>query len=908
MAPMANRKKTRAQRLAHALVSFVFTPYFKVLAAIVIVVVLVCGGYVLKKYNEYATVIDRRLNGEIFQLAAKIYARPYVLYPQQLVTRNEVLTRLRRAGFQSVDSEPDQDGVYELVGGGDTTRIVVSPNDRSDYRLDFNGGRLDTIYQLPSGQPLNEVELPPELVTSLFDDTRARRRVIEWEQIPQHLVDALIASEDQRFYRHFGIDPIRAAGVLISNWRGGSLQGASTITMQLAGSFFLDRSNRTWSRKLPEIFMALILEQRLTKEEILALYANEIYLGHRGSFGIYGFGEAAAVYFGKDISQLTIAEAATLVGVLPAPSAYSPWSNPDRALQRRNTVLREMLNLGTLTEEQYDDAVSQEIVLADSRIDTSEAPYMVDYIREELLDDFSEDDLINEDLRVYSTIDPDLQQAAVRAVESGLDFVYEQLNVTDETEHKPQAALIVVDPHTGEILAMVCGSDYATAPLNRCTDAFRQPGSIFKPVVYATAFESAWDPLAPDFRPPGTPDPPAPEDALAAEPSPGMLLDGFFGVFGDTDPAQLAQEEETEEAPAEPEEPREIVERDPDAVEGELAELTDEELVRAPERGTLATDTVITPITTVMDEPTFFFYGDDKYYEPSNFADQFNGLIPVAEALRRSLNVPTVKVAERVGYQRVADLAHRLGLNGNIQPFPSIALGAFEVTPIEMAGAYTAFANEGVRITPRAIREIRGPDGDLRKAYPMESELVLRPEMAALMTHLLQEVIRDGTGVRVRNMGFTQPAAGKTGTSRDGWFAGYTTDLLAIAWVGYDDNQELDLEGSKSALPIWTEFMLDAYKIHPVRDGQRIDFYDPPGVEVVAIDPTTGFLATPNCPETESHAFITGTTPTGFCPLHSGSFFSSGDPNSPGDPNSTGNPNPVSRAVQGIGRAIGDLF
>lgn len=886
MSRMANRKKTRAQRLAHGLVGFVFSPYFKVLAAIVVVGAIVCGGVLLHYYNQYATVIDRRLNGEIFQLAAKIYARPYVLYPQQLITRNDVLTRLRRAGFQSVDSQPEGDGVYQLVGGGDTTRIVVSPNGQNDYRLDFTGGRLDDIYELPTGYPLPQVELPPELVTSLFDDTRSRRRLIDWEQIPQHLVDALIASEDQRFYRHFGIDPIRAAGVVVSNWRGGSLQGASTITMQLAGSFFLNRSQRTWSRKLPEIFMALILEQRLTKDEILALYANEIYLGHRGSFGIYGFGEAAAVYFGKDISQLTIAEAATLVGVLPAPSAYSPWTYPDRALQRRDIVLKEMLDLGTLTEEQYSDAVGQEIALANSRIDTSEAPYMVDYIREELLDDFSEDELINEDLRVYSTIDPDLQRAAVRAVETGLEFVYEQLGVTEETEHKPQAALIVVDPHTGEILAMVCGSDYTTAPLNRCTDAFRQPGSIFKPVVYTAAFESAWSPLAPDFRPAGTPDPAGPEDAIAAEPSPGMLF-GLFDVFGNREPS-------AEEAEG-PEELREIVERDPDAVEGELAELTDEELIRAPERGTLATDTVITPITTVMDEPTFFFYGEDKYYEPSNFADEFNGLIPVAEGLRRSLNVPTVKVAERVGYQRVADLAHRLGLNGNIQPFPSIALGAFEVTPIEMAGAYTAFANEGVRITPRAIREIRGPNGALRKAYPMESELVLRPEMAALMTHLLQEVIRNGTGVRVGSMGFNLPAAGKTGTSRDGWFAGYTTDLLAIAWVGYDDNQELNLEGAKSALPIWTEFMLDAYRIHPVREGHRVDFYDPPGVEVVAIDPTTGFLATPNCPDSENHAFITGTTPTGFCPLHSGGFFSSSG-------------NPLSRAVQGIGRALGNLF
>ena len=858
--------------MAHALVTFLFSPYFKVLAALAIVASIVGGMVLAHFYNQYAGVIDRRLSGEIFQLTAKIYAAPYVVYPGQLITQSEAVTRLRRAGFEAVDTEPSEDGVYQIVAsGGDTSRIIVSPQGRNDFRLDFGPGRLERVYELPSGYAMTETELPPELVTSLFDDTRSRRRLVEWEQIPQHLVDALVASEDQRFYRHFGIDPIRVAGVLISNWRGESLQGASTITMQLAGSFFLNRRERTWSRKVPEVFMALILEQRLTKDEILALYANEIYLGHRGSFGIYGFGEAAAGYFGKNVGDLTLAEAATLVGVLPAPSAYSPWTNPDRALSRRNIVLEAMLELGMITAGEHADASSQEITLADTRIDASDAPYMVDYIRDELLLDFTEDELINQDLRVYSTIDPDLQRAAVRAVQSGLAFVYEQLGVTEDTGNNPQAALVVLDPHTGEILAMVGGGDYSASQYNRITEAFRQPGSIFKPFVYAAAFETAWAPLPPDFRPPGSPDP---EDAAVAEPGPEMLF-GFLDVFG----------EEEEEASG-----RQPSERDPDAVEGAIDELTEEELVRARERGSLNTDTVVTTVTTVMDEPTFFFYEDGKYYEPSNFADEFNGLIPVGEALRRSLNVPTVKLAERVGYQRVADLAHRMGLNGDIRPFPSIALGAFEVTPIEMAGAYTAFANEGVRVEPRAIREIRDAAGDLRKSYPMETQAVLRPEMAALMTHLLQDVVSRGTGARVRGMGFNIPAAGKTGTSRDGWFAGYTTDLLAIAWVGYDDNRELNLEGSRSALPIWTEFMLDAYKLSPVREGRRIRFHDPPGIEVVSIDTTTGFQATPYCPETELHTFISGTTPTGFCPAHSAPGFF------------------LSRGVRSLGRTIASWF
>lgn len=870
---MGNRKKTRGQRAAHALVNFLFSPYFKVLAALVVIISVAAGAVFIHYYDAYAAIIDRRLSGEIFQMTAKIYAAPHVVYPGQVITRNEVLTRLRRAGFEAVTSAPDEDGVYQVIDDSDVTHIVVSPHEQADYRLDLGDGRLTQMYELPSGMPMESAQLPPELVTSLFDDTRSRRRVVEWEQIPQNLVDALIASEDQRFYQHFGIDPIRAVGVLISNFRGQRLQGASTITMQLAGSFFLNRRERTWNRKLPEVFMALILEQRLTKEQILALYSNEIYLGHRGSFGIYGFGEAAAVYFGKDISELSLAEAATLVGVLPAPSAYSPWSNPERALARRNLVLDEMLELGTITPQEHDDAVVQEIALADSRIDASDAPYMVDYIREELLQDFSEDELVNDDLRVYSTIDPDLQRAAVRAVEDGLAQVDEALSVTPETEKLPQATLIVLDPHTGEIRAMVGGRDYSASQYNRITEAFRQPGSIFKPIVYTAAFSTAYDPIVDE-----------PEEEA------GLLSDlGLGDLFTADEPSPEMLFGDRTEAPEEP--PRELLERDPDAVEGVVGELTDEQLATRRERGSLDTDTIITPITTVMDEPTFFFYEGDKYYEPSNFADQFNGLITVSEALRRSLNVPTVKVAERVGYDRVAEMAHRMGLNGDIRPFPSIALGAFEVTPIEMAGAYTAFANEGVRVAPRAIREIRGADGEIRKEYPMETEAVLRPEMAALMTHMLEDVINNGTGVRVRSMGFNLPAAGKTGTSRDGWFAGYTTDLLAIAWVGYDDNSELNLEGARSALPIWADFMLEAYKLYPVREGQRVDFFDPPGIDIVSIDPTTGFLATPYCTETIERAFISGTEPTGFCPLHSSSngFF-------------------LSDALKGVGRTLSRIF
>jgi penicillin-binding protein 1B len=258
-------------------------------------------------------------------------------------------------------------------------------------------------------------------------------------------------------------------------------------------------------------------------------------------------------------------------------------------------------------------------------------------------------------------------------------------------------------------------------------------------------------------------------------------------------------------------------------------------------------------------------YGNEVY-EPNNFKDGFAGLVSLRTALQKSLNSAAVQVAERIGYSRVARFAQRMGLNDGIRGYPSVALGAFEVTPVELAGAYTAFANEGKHIDPHVIGRIQRPGAHVQtpKYHPVE---VIHPQLAFLMTYLMQGVIDRGTGSKVRARGFTLPAAGKTGTSRDGWFAGYTKDLLVIAWVGFDDNRDLGLEGSRSALPIWTEFMLKAYKIHP--PSKRMDFTPVPGIEFVSIDPESMLRATSDCPETYQEAFIAGTAPVDFCPLHS---------------------------------------
>ena len=859
------------------------SPITKVAAALVLIVAIACGAVFMHYYNTYATIIDRRLSGEIFQNTARIYGAPYIVYAGQEISPEQVVLRLRRAGLEPRDTVPTESGVYQFIPGEETSSLIVSPEGRPDFQIEFTEGRIEGMREVLTGFEFPELDLPPELVTNLFDETRTKRRLLEWEQLPPVLTDALVASEDQRFFRHFGIDLIRGLGVFLANMRGEPLQGASTLTMQLAGSFFLDRQDRTWSRKGPEIFMALILEQRLAKSEILTMYANEIYLGHRGSFAIYGFGEAASAYFGKDVSDLTLSEAATLVGLIPAPNRYSPLNNMDRSTARRDIVLDEMYEMDMIDMTELSAARESEIQLADSRVDQSDAPYLVDYVRQQLLSDFSEENLISDGLKVYSTLDPDLQRAAVEAVAAGIALVDEQLEAigrgTSSGRPPVQASLIALDPHTGEIKAMVGGRDYGASQYNRITEAFRQPGSIFKPFVYAAAFESAFDPLF-------VPDPP--ENALSS-----ILEDGFgfgLGTAADSDDNVTAGEPVDAEPVLEAEDPGDVDERpvltqaeyfsmrralvrrendEDEAADGLLEEMDFIVLPERDERGNIASTPVINPLTTVTDEPTLFFYEEEKFYEPNNYKNVFYGLIPVREALQRSLNVPTVKVAERIGFDKVAELAHRVGLNADIRPFPSIALGSFEVTPIEMAGAYTAFANEGVRVEPRALRYVSDQDGEMLRQYELESEEVLRPELAYLMTNLLQNVINRGTGAGVRARGFTLPAAGKTGTSRDGWFAGYTKDLLAIAWVGFDDNRELDLEGSRSALPIWTAFMLEADALYPVRPDENIYFVEPPGIELVTIDGGTLSLATPYCDDRYTQAFIFGTAPRTYCPIHS---------------------------------------
>jgi penicillin-binding protein 1B len=736
-------------------------------------------------------MIDLRLSGHIQQTTARIYAVPLRIYTGETLSVSDMANHLQRAGYSELDVSGTP-GRYVLHGN----EIEIRPSSESYFGaknrlvVDFSGTQIQKIRSMDNGAALDSAEVEPELLTSLFDSSREKRRAISYNDIPKILRDAVLSVEDRRFFEHPGFDPIRILGAAWADLRHGArVQGGSTISMQVARSFFFS-TDRTWRRKVAETVVALELEHRFNKQQIFELYANEIYLGNRGSFAIHGFGEASLAYLNKDLREVTLPEAAFLAGIIHAPNRYSTSERrPERAVEARDRALLAMTENGAITPEQAQGAKKTPLQIVGGGLEGSTAPYFVDMVKDHLLDRFSESDLLSQSFRVYTTLDPELQRAASEAVDLGAKNIDTQLarryaRWKKEGQPAPQAqiAMVVLDPHSGEIKALVGGRDYGESQLNHIL-ARRQPGSAFKPFVYAAAFEGAVDGVKP----------------------------------------------------------------------------------------------IVTPATTVMDEPTTFDF-DGKEYTPNNYGEKFHGQVTTREALTFSLNVATVKVAELVGYTRVTDMAHQFGLDPSIQPTPSVALGAYEMTPLEVATGYTILANEGVRTEPMFIRNVVTAQGESLEQNAIRSRRALDPRVAYLVTSMLEDVINRGTGATVRARGFNAPAAGKTGTSRDGWFAGYTSNLLAIVWVGFDDNRDLGLSGGSAPAPIWAEFMKRAVTLPAYRDVKPFEM--PEGVTRVTIDPESLALATPECPVTREEVYIHGTEPTEFCPLHGGHLASDTPPGS----------------------------
>jgi penicillin-binding protein 1B len=672
--------------------------------------------------------------------------------------------------------------------------VTIHPGPQSYHAQDgatisFSEDAVDQITG-DNGQPLAAYELEPVLVTGLSDQGHAKRRIVTYDELPQYLVPAVTAIEDRHFFQHDGVDYTRVFGALLTDMRSHRYsQGFSTLTMQLAKDFFLSPEKRL-KRKFLQVLIAFQLEHRFNKQQIFQMYANEVPLGQRGSFSVEGFGEAAQAYFGKDVRQLDLPECALLAGVIQSPSRLNPFRHPERALERRNLVLDSMVETGAITKAQAEEAKAAPLNLDPGAFDAGEAPYFVDLVRDQLTQRLGDTDYNEQGLRIYTSLDPQLQQIAQDAVADGMKQVDALVNARHERLVRaavkageappplisPQVALIALDPHTGQVLALVGGRNYGISQYDHAV-AHRPTGSIFKPFVYAAAFNTA---IA------GTP---------LAHP------DGTSAVF--------------------------------------------------------------TPVTILHDEQTTFTF-DNQDYSPRDFDNKYYGDVTATEALYRSLNNPTIALAQMIGFDNVASLARDAGVK-SARGTPAMAIGSYDATPLEMAGAYTVFGNEGVHIDPWMLASVRAPNGDVIADYQPDTKPVLDPRAAFLTLSMMEQVLNNphGSGAGVRNMGFTAPAAGKTGTSHDAWYAGFTSNLLCIVWVGNDDYSDVKIEGAHAAGPIWADFMKNAVKLPHYSDTR--DFVPPAGVVQVRLDTNTNLLADEACPEDYTAAFLDGTQPTDSC-------------------------------------------
>jgi penicillin-binding protein 1B len=710
---------------------------------------------------EYSERVDALLRGDVFTRSAGVYSAPKTLKAGENITPEALAGYLRSAGYIEKNSQADPQRSRYAVDGNTVsvepgiTGVIDGAQQFQPLTVKFgkDNRTVASIANTQNNQNLASAQLEPKILSSITNEENGRRKVISFKDLPPLLVKSIVVTEDRAFFEHYGVN---LRGIARAFWRRLddddssplAKQGGSSITQQLVKNLLLT-SEKSWTRKAKEAYMSIILETRLSKEKIFELYANQIYLGQQAGFSIYGVGEGSNAYFGKDVSALTLPEAAFLAGIIRSPNRYNPYKDINKATERRNQVLDSMMEAGEIDAQQLAEAKNTPLTLVQiaSRPELQDMPYFTGYAEQQLSTIVSDPEALQH-LRVYTTIDIDLQRAAYEAVTKRLDKLDKYFPKREKGNL--QAALIAMNPKTGEIKAMIGGRDFLQNQFNRATDAMRQPGSVFKPFVYATAINSAYD-------------------------------------FGSR---------------------------------------------------------VFTAATIFKDERKTFTFNQDSY-TPGNFGDYFsNKEMTLRDALVKSKNVITVDLAMELNIGKVMNFAAKAGFPKVAKAYPSMALGTAEATPLEVATAYTMFANLGQKSTPIAVSRVTGGDGKTVNAPATQKSEVLRPDVAYIMTDIMKDVVNRGTAADLHAWGFQNVAgktgiAGKTGTSRDGWFAGYTPNLVCVVYVGFDDGSDLGMKGADSALPVWADFMKAALEQHPEWNG---DWTEPDGIRKAEIDIRNGKL------------------------------------------------------------------
>jgi len=676
-----------------------------------VLIVLFCGAtYVI--WLDH--LIRTEFEGKRWSLPARVYARPLELYSALNIHPGDLIHELELLGYQR-EREVDGPGEYALAG--DTLYLYSRTFEFWDgremsrkVRLDFAGDRVTGLADAATGKPVPVMRLDPLLIGKIHPEHREDRVLVFFEDIPPALIDALIAVEDRNFFGHSGIDP---RGILRAMWinlrEGDVVQGGSTLTQQLVKNFFLNRDRTLW-RKFNEIIMSVLLEWHYPKREILTAYINEVYLGQHGALAVHGFGTAAEFYFARPLNELRTDQLACLVGLVKGASFYNPRRHPERALQRRNLVLAQMRKLGYLDASEAGKASSAPLGIAHSPgWSSAKYPDFIDLVRRQLQQDYRPEDLRSEGLRIFTTLDPYIQDVADAAVSRVLAGLEKNRGMPGNTL---QASAVVTNVATGEILALIGGRGNGIAGFNRALDARRPIGSLIKPVVYLTALSQ------PDK----------------------------YNVH-----------------------------------------------------------------SLLRDEPVTVRQPDGKTWIPKNYDNTAHGQVPLHTALEQSYNLATINLGMKVGVPRVIRTLRQLGVHREVEDYPSLLLGAIDLTPFEVAQLYQTLAGNGFTVSLRAIREVLDKKGRPLKRFAIRIRQSLDSRAVFITNFLMTRVVSNGTA-RILAARFPElmPVAGKTGTTndlRDSWFAGFGDNVLAVTWIGRDDNKPAGLTGAAGALQVWAEIM-----------------------------------------------------------------------------------------------------
>ena len=726
---------------------------------------------------SYVVLTKKFDSSRRWDLPSRIYSDATPIVPGMTIPRSLLEPKLNHVGYHEAASRVTNPGEYRYAGN--TLEIYLQNFEYPDIEfralpvgIELEGSTVRAIHRLDDGVSLRGIRIEPELITSIYNNEMEDRLPIALSAVPKSLSDAIIAVEDKGFYSHRGLSITGIAGALRTDVKNHSItHGGSTLTQQLIKNLYLN-PERTWRRKGIEALYAVLLESRYSKKEILEGYLNEIYLGQNGAVQIIGVEQASQVYFGKHVTYLTLPEAATLAGMIHSPNVENPLKYPERAKPRRDLVLALMKEQELITPEQYEAAIGAPLTTARFPKTSRSAPFFVDLVLKQLKETHPETQLRTEGLRVFTTLDTIMQRSAEQALDSGIESLNKRYSYLRNSPTPLEGVVLTIQPGTGYVKALVGGRSYSKTQFNRAIQARRQPGSLFKPFVYATAMD--------------------------------------------------------------------------------------------PARGQQAFTAA-----TVLDDSPISIRSGNAVWTPQNYDLKYHGHVTVREALAHSYNIPAVRAAMNAGVPNVIKTAATIGIESHLAPYPSVSLGSFEVTPLEIAYAYSAFANLGVKAEPISILAVSTSEGVLLESREVKMKRVAGSGVSYVMNQILKDVFNYGTAGKARQLGFARPFAGKSGTTssyRDAWFIGYSPRILSLVWLGFDDGHSVRLAGGDACVPIWVTNMNRIGGLIPDVDWKR-----PEDVVDRQIDPESGMLATPYCPQTKDEVFVVGTEPTSVCPIHAGS-------------------------------------